>query len=793
MRAATERRHTGLLVLFLLFCGYASLASALDLGPRSAPLELPSLPASADASGVIEDGTAQVRARLLVGEFEGERRVGVLFDLAEGWHLYWRNPGGSGIAPELGLSVPGHRLRDLAWPSPLTFVEADGLFTTWGYEESVLLSAAIEPDATSSTGDIEAHPRVLVCRTQCVPAEFALRLPLEPGWSTEDAARVDARFAEAAARVPKPAADAGLAVRARWQGPAPGPDDGGTVRLELGPCTKSACPTLATRGGGALFIPRDGDLFEWEGASAEGEGVVDVALTRLEAIPTTGERLRGLLPVRDADGTLRHVAIDTPIATPETVAAIPPAPPAPTDLPAATPAIPATNPAPSRDAASAPNPSVSPAPANAAGSPATAATPTLLRWLQVLGLALLGGLILNGMPCVLPVLAIKVVAVADLAEKDPREVRMHGIAYGAGVLGSMALLAAVVVALRAAGHSVGWGFQFQEPLFVAVIAAVLVTFAMNLFGAFEIDFGQGRLATIGQDAQGTRRSFFEGLLAVVLATPCTAPFLGTAVGFAFASHGAGIFAIFLAIGLGLASPFLVVSFRPSAARFIPKSGPWMNTLRAGLGFSLLATCVWLLWVLGQSGGVDAVIGTTATLLVLAFLLWSFGRLQPLRSAWLGRAATIGIAAVALGGFNLIGIDRTPSATEAAAPAVGSEDQAWTPYSEAAVSEALAEGRPAFVVFTADWCLTCKMNEATVLDRDSVHAAFRAGGYALFEADWTRRDEAIRRKLAEFDRAGVPLYLVYSPERPDAPRVLSELLTADEVLVAIDEARPARRL
>ncbi len=783
MRAAFRRVQTGLLATFLLLC-VATPSFALELGTRHAPVELPSLPAAADASGVVEDDVPQVRARLLVGEAQGGRRVGVLFDLAEGWHLYWRNPGGTGIAPELGLAAPGHTLGDVAWPAPLTFVEADGLFTTWGYEGSVLLSVPIAGEAAAGGGTIEADTRVLVCRTQCVPAEFRLSSPIDPALTPSDQRWIEQRFDLALSRVPVEASELGLDVRARWQETPPAVDERGTIRLELAPCAQTSCPTLATGGGGSLFLPQDGDLFEWEGASATASGRVDVAMTRLEAMPSEGDRLRGLIPIRDVDGALRYVAVDTTVGSPSA------------EIPATAPPL-----APEADAGGeatgSPN-SVPSAPFEESATTASAANatrpPSLLRWLQVLGLALLGGLILNGMPCVLPVLAIKVVAVADLAEKDPREVRMHGVAYGAGVLGSMALLAAIVVALRSAGHSVGWGFQFQEPLFVAVIAAVLVTFAMNLFGAFEIDFGQGRLASIGQSAEGARRSFFEGLLAVVLATPCTAPFLGTAVGFAFASHGAGIFAIFLAIGLGLASPFLIVSFRPSAARFIPRSGPWMNTLRSGLGFSLLATCVWLLWVLGQSGGVDAVIGTTGTLLLLAFLLWSFGRLQPMRSAWLGRAAAIGIAGVALGGFNLIGIDRATDANAAAATtAEPSDEGGWAIYSEDAVATALAEGRPAFVVFTADWCLTCKMNEATVLGREIVHDAFREGGYALFEADWTRRDERIRQKLAEFDRAGVPLYLVYSPDRPDAPRVLSELLSTEEVLSAIEAARPTRRI
>lgn len=782
MRSESRRNRPALAARFTLLLLFA-LASAIPIATARAEaqalaasdsLDLPSLPPSADARGVVEADRAQVRARLLVGEHAGRRRVGVLFDLAPGWHLYWRNPGGTGIAPTLGLSASPHVVGAIDWPSPQTFVESGGLFTTWGYEGSVLLSAPFyESAAQTGATEVTAEVRVLVCRTQCVPADFALRSPLAPELSAIDRAKIDRRFNAALARAPSTHDELGIAATARWRGAAPAIDETGTLELALELCEPNAatesCPRIARDGGGSLFLPHDGDRFEWSAAAVGNEHsgdrrvVLDVELTRLEAMPASGDRLRGLVPVRDATGRLRHVALDVPIGA--------------------------------SASAEVPTGALPPGGGEDAGALTNVAAasdgPTLLRWLQVLLLALVGGLILNGMPCVLPVLAIKVVAVADLAEKDPREVRLHGIAYGVGVLGSMALLAALVVALRSAGHSVGWGFQFQEPLFVAAIAAVLVTFAMNLFGAFEIDLGQARLASLGQDAVGARRSFFEGLLAVVLATPCTAPFLGTAVGFAFASSGLGILAIFLAIGLGLASPFLLVSFQPKAARFIPRSGPWMNTLRAGLGFSLLATCVWLLWVLGQSGGVSAVVGTTGMLVFLAFLLFCFGRLQPVRSAALGRAVAIGIAGIAVAGFNLVDYDRLldDEGTGLAGPIA---DDGWQTYSEAAVAEALAAGRPAFVVFTADWCLTCKMNEATVLERDAVHAAFRAADYALFEADWTRRDEGIRRKLAEFGRAGVPLYLVYSPDRPATPRVLSELLSTGEVLAALDAASTAAR-
>jgi thiol:disulfide interchange protein DsbD len=716
-------------------------------------IELPSLPAEAFALSVVEGDRAQLRARLLVSSGPSPR-VGVLFDLAPGWHLYWRNPGGTGIAPSLGLSADGYTIGEMAWPSPQTFAEADGLFTTYGYEGSVLLSAPLIPDtgASEAVGRrlLRAEASVLVCRTQCVPASISLSSPLDTGLTGAEQRLVDDRMAEALARVPASADALGWVARARWTGATPAIDEAATVELVIEGCASAGdgCPHFEPAAG-AFFLPFEGETFEFGdarllmGDEATGRSTLSLPVDRLD---TGDDRLRGLIPIRSDGNGIRHVSLDVPIE-PAATATTPPA-----------------------------------APAEGAGSP--------LQWLTVFGLALLGGLVLNGMPCVLPVLAIKVVSIADLSDKQPGEVRLHGLAYTGGVLGSMALLAAIVVSLRAAGHSVGWGFQFQEPLFVAAISAVLVTFALNLFGLFEIDLGQGRLATIGQQSTGLRRSAFEGLLAVVLATPCTAPFLGTAVGFAFASSGFGIAAIFLAIGLGLASPFLLVSFFPGLARFVPRSGPWMNTLRAGLGFCLLATVVWLLWILGQRGGANAVVATTGVLLFLSFMLWGFGLMQPLRSAWLGRTGALTIALLAFTGFNLIGIDRMES-TPTDAGTDASPDH-WLSYSESAVRDAVSNGRPAFVVFTADWCITCQVNERTVIEREAIQDAFAEGDVALFKADWTRRDDAIRRKLAEFGRAGVPLYLVYRPHAPDSPQVLSELLTRGEILSALAEATGGNR-
>jgi thiol:disulfide interchange protein len=407
---------------------------------------------------------------------------------------------------------------------------------------------------------------------------------------------------------------------------------------------------------------------------------------------------------------------------------------------------------------------------------------------QAILLALAGGLILNLMPCVLPVLALKVFALPEIAHRDRAGVIRHGAAYFAGVLATMLALALVVAALRAAGTSVGWGFQFQEPLFVAAISAVLVVFALNLFGVFEIGFDATALAHAGAQATGARRSFFEGLLAVVLATPCSAPFLGTAIGFAFASPAPTIVAIFLAIGVGLAAPFVLVTLVPGLARFVPRSGPWMLHLRAGLGFALLGTCVWLLWIMGRSAGAGAQTALLAYLVVLAAGVWAFGALQRAERTHVARAAGLSIALLAALGLAALPVAEARPVADAAAP---EGKLGGAPFSREAVSAALAAGRPVFVYFTADWCLTCKVNEHAVLSDTRIASALAERGFVTLVGDWTRRDESIRAELARFGKAGVPLYLVYSPGAPDRPAVLPELLTVDLFLNALRAAAPEK--
>ena len=428
------------------------------------------------------------------------------------------------------------------------------------------------------------------------------------------------------------------------------------------------------------------------------------------------------------------------------------------------------------DAAGAAEPATRAALSAAAPNGVTAAPSGLLRALLF---ALLGGIILNAMPCVLPVLALKLAAAAELARGSRRHAAAHAGAYAAGVLVTLEAFALLVVSLRAAGAQVGWGFHFQEPYFVASVTGVVVLFGLNLLGVFEINWTPGGAAEIARRRSGLSRSFFEGLLAVILATPCTAPFLGSAVGFAFAAGAATVFAVFAAIGAGLALPFAAVVLVPRSARLLPRAGAWMLELRASLGFLLLASAVWLLWVLGRAAGLDAVAAELALLLALAYGARAYGRVQVGLAGGRTLFAAALVLVVAASGMGAVGLKPNPAERES--------DPGLRAFDAALVRAAVAAGQPAFVYFTADWCLTCKLNERRVLSDARVHAALERAGAARFRADWTRRDARIGEELARHGRAGVPLYLIYAAGDPDHPRVLPELLDVDLVVDALADA------
>ncbi|MFL6200647.1 MAG: protein-disulfide reductase DsbD family protein, partial [Thermoanaerobaculia bacterium] len=422
-------------------------------------------------------------------------------------------------------------------------------------------------------------------------------------------------------------------------------------------------------------------------------------------------------------------------------------------------------------------------------SPASPRQPGPGRGLGVmLLLALLGGLILNAMPCVLPVLSLKVFGLVRSAGHGRLEVVRGALATAAGILASFLALAIAAIGAKAAGAAVGWGIQFQRPGFVAFLAVVVVLFCLNLWGLFEITLPQ-RLAQLGGSGprEGLAGHFASGLFATLMATPCSAPFLGTAIGFALGQEAPAILAIFAAVGLGMALPYLLLAAAPGTARLLPRPGAWMDTLRGIMGFLLAAAAVWLFYVLSSQISLERLAAIQLGLLTLALFLWLRHRHMASGSPrngmrWIAEAGmiaavalTIGIAAVSPA------IGSNPRLTAQSAPGLIE----WQPWDRARAESLAGEGQLVFVDVTADWCFTCKVNERLVLETPEIAGTFAEHGVVAMKADWTNRDDEIGRFLAEHGRYGIPFYLLYRPGQE--PRVFSELLTKDGLREAVQVA------
>jgi thiol:disulfide interchange protein DsbD len=655
-------------------------------------------------------------------------RLGLRFKLAKGWHIYWLNPGDAGEPPHLDLSLPeGASAGDIAWPAPLRIPE--GPVMTYSYIGEVLLPLTVTPAALVSQFPIKAKASWLVCEKVCVPEEGELALDLPAGnASPSPQARL---FVETDARIPRPAP---FAARIS-------PD--GVLSLT----GDAISPGFAQE---AWFFPE-----KWGAIDDAAEQKLDVAQGRLSLAlkpvqtfdPKAG--LSGILVVRDAGGaeSFYHVA-----AAPDGAAtgAAPPAPASPAPLPA---------------------------------KPAAAATPAAsadLGVAAVLLFAFLGGLILNLMPCVFPILAIKALALAKLAGHERGAVRRHAAAYTLGVLIAFVALGVLILGFRAAGSVAGWGFQFQSPAFVAAMAWLFLLLGLNLSGAFEIGLGLTGIGD-GLAARGGHvGSFFTGLLAVLAATPCTAPFMGAAIAAAITASAPMTLAVFAVMGLGLAAPYALLVLAPGLARLLPRPGAWMAILKQALAFPMYGAAAWLVWVISQQTGPDGVLATVSGMVLLGLAAWLYGATQfrEGRLHALGRAAAGGAALVTL--VILYGVATAPTAPGAAVAAT--EDEA--PYSAARLAALRAAGRPVFVNMTAAWCVTCLVNERIALSSDAVQRAFAAHNVAYLKGDWTRADPAISDFLREHDRDGVPLYVLYPPHG-EAPIVLPQILTAGTVIEALD--------
>jgi len=634
--------------------------------------------------------------------------------LDDGWHTYWKNPGDSGEATRLEWSVPdGVEPGEIVWPAPERI--PFGPFVNFGFHGAPVHLVKLNIADDWPVGQplrVEVLANWLVCEEICIPEEATLGLELEV-----------ARVAQSAA---EPVA--GIFAAARAATPVALPLSGaftvadGALQIEL------ARGDIAAAAETLFFFP---DQWGWIEPSTP------------QTWSYRGQKLVGRMAPGPAPpaGEFAGVAVYTAIQSGERravrISAV--------DIGAAV-----------------------------AETPQAATTPMSV-W-QALVFAILGGLILNLMPCVLPVLSIK--ALSLVAHGGTRsELRRSGIAYTAGVLGCFALLGLILVGLRSAGEAAGWGFQLQSPGFVAAMSYML--FAMALVLSLGLDPGAG-LAGAGDGLTrrgGLSGSFFTGALAAVVATPCTAPFMAAAIGFALIQPAAVAMTIMLALGFGLALPFVLLTFVPAWTRWLPRPGAWMSRLKQGLAFPLYATVVWLLWVAGQQVGIDGLVRLLFGLLLLALALWLYSVWR--REVGAARQVATVVSIAALGAALVLGV----TSVRKAEPAVRVADSSSVPFAEDDIAAIRASGRAVFVNMTAAWCITCLVNERVALDTRAVRDALSARDVVYMKGDWTNRDAAITRYLASFGRAGVPLYVLYPPG-DGAPRVLPQILTESSLLEAL---------
>ncbi|WP_338768838.1 thioredoxin family protein [Massilia sp. METH4] len=670
--------------------------------------------------------TDHVRSELVAHAPEGIQPgktlwLGLAIDHQPHWHTYWKNPGDSGLATTLAWKLPaGFTAGEIAWPTPKKLPL--GPLTNYGYENRVLLPVPVQVPATFTGGDLKIglHAEWLVCKEVCLPeaGDFELTVPANASTSAHGAL-FDAT------RAATPVAQEGTTATARV--------DGHALAIEV-----HGLP--AKPQGEVQYFAEDVGVIDYAAKTEQrwADGVLHI---KVPLSPQRSESPSVMKAVLVAPGQPAGWTVSIPVEG---------------DWPAlgSTPSAPAPVPA---------------APAVPAPAPDTSFALTLL-------FAFLGGALLNLMPCVFPVLSLKVFHLVQHKEERARAVA-GGIAYTAGAVLSFVALAGLLLALRAGGAELGWGFQLQSPVFVGVLAALFTLIGLNLAGVFQ--FGgvlPGSLAgyrarhPVVDDA-------LSGVLAVAVASPCTAPFMGAALGVALTEPAPQALAIFAVLGLGMAAPYLAVALVPALGRLLPRPGAWMARFKVLMAFPMFATVVWLLWVLGQQTSIDAMAGMAASLVALAFACWTIG--TPVASRGTRAAlATAGLVVLAGAVYSVWPLLKAEPA-QASAQASGD----WAPWSAEAVSQARAAGKPVFIDFTAAWCITCQFNKRTVLNDAQLLKDFGAKDVVLLRADWTRRDPAITQQLAQLGRSGVPVYVLYGP-KDGQPQVLSEVLTVEQVRTAL---------
>ena len=672
--------------------------------------------------------------------------AGVDLKMEPGWHTYWKNPGEAGQATEIKWQLPpGVTAGEIQWPLPEKIPPAE--VTTYGYENEVVLLVPLTLASNLTAGPLNLAAKVswLECKESCIPANAPIQATLNIGGATQATAAA-ATLAAWQKKVPEAltVASRNWSARAGWEKPVD--EKTRPLVIAFGPMNQR----VTFKYDQADFFPEANDQIEVQAATEKLSGLRLRKLVK-KFQGDWPKEISGVIRIQ-RDGEVTAFEVKLPIAG---------------EAPAGE--------------------TISGATLNYLGAP-----PTPL-W-QMLLYAFIGGLILNIMPCVLPVIALKILGFVSEAKSEPRHVRKLGLIYAAGVLVSFLALAAVVIGVKAAGHHAGWGMQFGSPVFIVCLITLVTLVALNLFGLFEVILGGRTISAAGELAakHGAAGAFFNGVLATVLATPCTAPFLGAALGFAFAQKSPVIILTFLTIGLGLASPYILLSWNPVWLKFLPKPGAWMEKFKIAMGFPMLATVVWLFNVAASSYGKN-VLWLGIFLVFVALAAWIFGeffqrgRKHKLVAAMIALILLIGGYAIALEKE----LDWRHALPEIGAPGSLKESTdgiEWQPWSPAAVAQAHAAGKIVLVDFTADWCLTCQVNKKSSLEISSVREKLKSLNTVALLGDYTHFPDAITTELNRYNRAGVPLVLVF-PKNADAPpMVLPEVLTPGIVLNALDRAK-----
>jgi thiol:disulfide interchange protein DsbD len=641
--------------------------------------------------------------------------------LDQGWHTYWRNPGDSGEPVSLYWNKKGDwQVGEIVWPLPITL--PTGPIINYGFEGAPLFPVKMTVPPNAKMGSVETiglEFYYLVCKDVCIPESGEASIDLLIGEPVKDV-RWDALIRDAINTAPKPVSVTGGITK-----------KGDTLEISLADLPEGNFEN-------AYFFPFDQGILmhsQPQNVSVGTEGIRITVPADYKWNETLPESLKGVVSYVK-DGVPVGSEIEFFVGQTVNVGNI----------------------------------------ATAPGTGLKTAS-SLSLWGAIIG-ALIGGLILNLMPCVFPIISMKALSIAKSAHGERRTIKREAWAYTVGVLVTFFILTALLLILKAAGNEVGWGFQLQSPPVVAILALIIFAVGLNLLGLFDI---AGQFQNTGSSLTtqgGVKGSFFTGLLAVIVATPCTAPFMAPAIGYALAQPAVLTIVIFMALALGFAFPFLLIAYVPKIVSALPKPGPWMETFKNVLAFPMFAAAIWLVWVLTQQSGANGMFVLLMAFLFLAFAVWVFKR---------GTVISKGLAMLTLVGSLILCLSLKPMSVSDTVL----ETEAWSPER---VAELQAEGRPVFVDFTAAWCVTCKVNEMRVLKTDKTKALFNETNTAFLIADWTNKNDEIAAELERYGRAGVPLYLVFPP-RPSSEsnnsvkaEVLPQVLTYDLIKEALERAK-----